>query len=134
MSKSIRRASIDVDVAQFQRLPLDGRAAGLMVLFCLIIGLQQVAIKSVAGDISPLAQIAIRSAIAVVLVIAVARLRGIELWVPTQFVPGLVVGVGFTLEFVFVALGLNYTYAAHMSVFLYTAPVFAAIGLHLFVP
>src|SRR5699024_9454249 len=46
---------------------------------------------------------------------------------------GFVLGIGFTLEFGFVALGLNYTYAAHMSVFLYTGPVFAAIGLHLFV-
>ncbi|MFD2438236.1 DMT family transporter [Modicisalibacter luteus] len=43
-------------------------------------------------------------------------------------------GLGFTAEFAFVALGLNYTLASHMSVFLYTAPVFAALGLHFLVP
>lgn len=115
------------------RGPLDSRAALLMVLFCLALGLQQVAIKAVAMDISPLAQIGIRSTIATLLVIALARWRRIALWVPDQFLHGLILGIGFTLEFTFVALGLNYTYAAHMSVFLYTGPVFAAIGLHLFV-
>ena len=110
------------------------QAAGLMLIFCIALGLQQVAIKAVADDVSPLAQIALRSVIALALIVATARLRKIALWVPAQFGPGLIVGIGYTLEFAFVAYGLNYTYAAHMSVFLYTAPVFAAIGLHLFVP
>lgn len=109
-------------------------AVGLMLLFCLALGMQQVAIKAIAADVSPLAQIGIRSAIAALLVIAVARYRGVRLMVPAQAGPGLLVGLGFTLEFGFVALGLNYTLASHMAVFLYTSPVFAAIGLHLFVP
>lgn len=124
---------IHVDVDLPPRRPMDTQAALLMVFFCLALGLQQVAIKAVAEDISPLAQIGIRSAIAVLLVIAVARWRHVALWVPDQFPHGLVLGIGFTLEFAFVAVGLNYTYAAHMSVFLYTGPVFAAMGLHLFV-
>jgi len=119
--------------AQAVRRPLDMQAAGLMLIFCIALGLQQVAIKAVAEDISPLAQIALRSVIALALIVGTARLRRIALWVPAQFGPGLIVGMGYTLEFAFVAYGLNYTYAAHMSVFLYTAPVFAAIGLHLFV-
>ncbi|WP_423821897.1 DMT family transporter [Salinisphaera sp. SPP-AMP-43] len=133
MRRSTLRSAPAVPPSQALRQPLDTRAAVLMILFCLAIGLQQVAIKSVADSISPLAQIGIRSSIAALLVIGIARLRGIELWSPGQFLPGLVVGIGFTLEFAFVALGLNYTFASHMSVFLYTAPVFAAIGLHLFV-
>lgn len=128
-----RTTIVRIDPAIPNRRPLDARAASLMVLFCLALGLQQVAIKAIAQDISPLAQIGIRSTIATLLVIVVARWRRIALWVPDQFLHGLVLGVGFTLEFTFVALGLNYTYAAHMSVFLYTGPVFAAIGLHLFV-
>lgn len=127
------KPSIDVGVDIAARRPLDTRAASLMILFCLALGLQQVAIKAVALAVSPLAQIGIRSAIAALLVIAVARWRRIALWLPEQFLHGFALGIGFTLEFMFVALGLNYTYAAHMSVFLYTGPVFAAIGLHLFV-
>ncbi|WP_348762201.1 DMT family transporter [uncultured Salinisphaera sp.] len=121
------------DLGHATRRPLDAQACGLMLVFCIALGLQQVAIKAVADDISPLAQIALRSVIALALIAFVARLRGVALWVPSQFGPGLVVGIGYTLEFAFVAYGLNFTYAAHMSVFLYTAPVFAAIGLHAFV-
>jgi len=118
-----------------QRRALDMQGSLLMLVFCLALGLQQVAIKWVAEDIAPLAQIAIRSTLAAVLVIGVAYARGVRLADARRvFWPGLAVGIGFTAEFCFVALGLGYTTASHMSVFLYTAPVFAALGLHFLVP
>ncbi|MES1923827.1 DMT family transporter [Salinisphaera sp. T31B1] len=118
-----------------QRRALDLQGSLLMLVFCLALGLQQVAIKWVAADIAPLAQIAIRSAIAAILVIAVARVRGVRLAdARAVFWPGVAVGVGFLAEFSFVAIGLGYTTASHMSVFLYTAPIFAALGLHWLVP
>lgn len=40
----------------------------------------------------------------------------------------------FGVEFLFIAEGLKLTSAAHMSVFLYTAPVFTALGLHFRLP
>ncbi|WP_435103547.1 DMT family transporter [Arhodomonas sp. AD133] len=116
------------------RRGLDGRATGLMTLFCVALGLQQVAIKAVAGDVPPLVQIALRSAIAAILVWALAHSRGQAIFERSRLGPGALVGLGFTFEFVFVALGLNYTLASHMVVFLYTAPVFAALGLHFLVP
>ncbi|MFB9866937.1 DMT family transporter [Vreelandella sulfidaeris] len=119
----------------FQRQSVDTTAASLMLLFCLVLGFQQVAIKGVAEDISPLVQIALRSAMAWSLVGLLAYWRGIR-WMDVghHWVPGLVVGLGFAAEFSFVAWGLTYTLASHMSVFLYTAPIFAALGLHLWVP
>ncbi|WP_136069370.1 DMT family transporter [Modicisalibacter radicis] len=117
------------------RRPVDGHAGVLMILFCLALGAQQVAIKAVASDIAPLAQVALRSLAAAMLVLAIARWRGMRLTdLRADLGPGLLVGLGFTAEFVFVAWGLHYTLASHMSVFLYTAPVFAALGLHLWVP
>ncbi|MGP9468028.1 DMT family transporter [Halomonas sp. 111] len=106
-----------------------------MLLFCLILGFQQVAIKGVAEEISPLSQIALRSLLAAMLVIPCALWQGIG-WrdVRAHWRPGLLVGLGFTSEFVFLAWGLHYTLASHMSIFLYTAPIFAALGLHLMVP
>ncbi|ALM52903.1 DMT family transporter [Halomonas huangheensis] len=127
-------SSTPVAIAPMRR-SMDLSASGAMLVFCLALGLQQVAIKSAAADIAPLTQIALRSSLAALLVLGLAALRGVT-W--RDFMaglgPGILVGLGFTLEFVFVALGLNYTTASHMSVFLYTAPVFAALGLHLLVP
>lgn len=118
-----------------QRKSVDTTAASLMLLFCVVLGFQQVAIKGVAEDISPLVQVGLRSAIAGMLVGALAYWRGIR-WIDARrhWMPGLLVGLGFAAEFAFVAWGLTYTLASHMSVFLYTAPIFAALGLHLWVP
>ncbi|GAB3671706.1 DMT family transporter [Salinisphaera aquimarina] len=117
------------------RRALDMQGSLLMLVFCLALGLQQVAIKWVAADITPLAQIGIRSLLAALLVIAVAYMRGVRIAdARAVFWPGVAVGIGFASEFCFVALGLGFTTASHMSVFLYTAPVFAALGLHFLVP
>ena len=118
-----------------ERKSVDATAASLMLLFCLILGFQQVVIKGVAEDISPMVQIALRSAISGCLVVGLAYWRGIY-WkeIRRHWGPGVLVGLGFAAEFAFVAWGLTYTLASHMSVFLYTAPIFAALGLHLWVP
>lgn len=117
------------------RRPLDMQGGLLMLLFCLVLGLQQVAIKAVVADIAPLAQIALRSVLATVLVgIVVWRQRIALVQIRNLAGPGLLMGLCFASEFAFVAVGLNYTTASHMAVFLYTAPVFAALGLHVFVP
>lgn len=125
----------DCIIGRSQRKTVDATAASLMLLFCLVLGFQQVAIKGVAEDISPVVQMALRSVIAGCLVGGLAYWRGIR-WadVDHHWAPGLLVGLGFAAEFAFIAWGLNYTLASHMSVFLYTAPIFAALGLHLWVP
>ncbi|TVP51898.1 MAG: DMT family transporter [Halomonas sp.] len=130
-----QRAASKVPIAISQRQSVDTTAASLMLLFCLILGFQQVAIKGVAEDISPIVQVALRSAIAGCLVALLAYWRGLR-WVDVRhhWAPGMLVGLGFAAEFAFVAWGLTYTLASHMSVFLYTAPIFAALGLHLWVP
>jgi drug/metabolite transporter (DMT)-like permease len=40
----------------------------------------------------------------------------------------------FALEFVFIFVGIDHTTVSRMVVFLYTAPCFTVLGLHLFVP
>lgn len=113
------------------RSNIDSRAAAAMMMICAIWGLQQVAIKAAEPDISAVLQIAIRSGIAALAVYLLARYRR-EKFVfdrPT-LLAGLCVGFLFALEFFFVSEGLRYTSASHMAVFLYTAPLFSAIGLH----
>lgn len=115
-----------------QRKPVDPSAMGLLVLLCALWGLQQVAIKLAAPDVAPIMQVALRSGLSAALVAGWARLRGqrLDLLGPTLR-PGLLAGALFAAEFLFVAEGLRHTSASHMAVFLYTSPVFTALGLHL---
>lgn len=118
-----------------KRRNADLHAGGLMMVLCIIWGVQQVAIKGVAMEISPVLQVAIRSGIAALLVWIVMVYRGEHLSQSRScLTPGCVAGTLFALEFLFVAEGLRFTSASHMAVFLYTAPAFAAIGLQLFHP
>jgi drug/metabolite transporter (DMT)-like permease len=116
------------------RKPLDAFAIGLMMLLCVIWGMQQVAVKAAAPDMGPIMQIGLRSAIAALLVCGLMWWRGSKFSLRDgTFWPGVGAGVLFALEFLCVSIGLQYTTASHMSVFLYTAPVFTVLGLHWFV-
>lgn len=112
------------------RKALDGQAIGLMLLLCLVWGLQQVALKATAQEIAPIFQIALRSGVAALLVGLVMVARGERMALAATWRAGLIVGLLFGLEFLLVGEGLRHTSASHMVVFLYTAPIFAALGLH----
>lgn len=112
------------------RSALDGRAIGLMVVFCAIFGMQQVAIKAATPDMDPLLQIAIRSGMATLLVGIYLRGKGSPLLPSGKWLPGIAAGILFTAEYLFIAEGLRFTSASRMVIMLYTAPAFAALGLH----
>ena len=113
------------------RLDLDAKAITLMVVLCATWGLQQVVLKATEADIAPVMQIALRSGVA-------AALVGLLMWWRKEPMnlrdgtlrPGVVVALLFGLEFLLVAEGLRHSSASHVLVFLYTAPIFAALGLH----
>lgn len=118
-----------------ERKHMDGAGVGCMVLLCMVLGLHQVAIKAAAPDIAPILQIALRFGISSFLVCIVILFGKVsfKLRDGTLF-PGFLAGLLFSLEFLFVAEGLRYTTASHMSVFLYTAPIFTSLTLHWFLP
>ena len=117
------------------RRPLDASAFGIMLLLGAVWGFQQVAIKVTAPEVSLLMQGAIRSIIATLLVVLWARWQGIALFARDGTLgSGAFAGMLFAIEFVFIYFGLGHTAASRMSVFVYLAPVFAALWLHLFVP
>ncbi|RXD05816.1 DMT family transporter [Sphingomonas sp. UV9] len=102
-----------------------------MVLLSAVWGLQQVAVKGAVPFMAPVYQIAIRSAVAAVAVGALVVIRRETGALRSgTWKPGTLVGLLFALEFLLVAEGLRFTSASHMSIFLYTAPIFAALGLH----
>lgn len=113
------------------RKALDASAISIMTVLCMIWGLQQVALKAAAHDITPLLQIALRSGIAAILVWLLMSLRGQRLQFNDGYWrAGLVVGGLFALEFLLLGEALRFTSASHAVVLLYTAPIFIALGLH----
>ena len=116
------------------RKPLDTFAMTMMLALSVIWGLQQVAVKMAAPDMSPIMQTGLRSSIAALLVCTLIWFRGGVSAPAGTFWPGLAAGALFAIEFLCISVGLEYTTASHMSVFLYTAPVFTVLGLHWLVP
>lgn len=116
------------------RLPVDGRAIGLMMLLCMTWGMQQVSIKMASDDIAAVLQICLRSGIAAVLLGLFMLWRKEQMNITDTWKPGLLAGFLFSSEFFLVGEGLRYTTASHIAVFLYSAPIFAALGLHIKLP
>lgn len=111
--------------------PIDATAASIMVLLCALWGMGQVAIKIGNTGLSPLWQAGWRSAGAAAVLAAWMAWRGIALRPGRGMAPwGLLIGVVFALEFVFLYQGLTRTIAARGTVLLYTAPFFVALGGH----
>ncbi len=120
---------------QTSKRALDGRAVATVVTLCFLWGLSQVSIKAASTGVSPIFQAAARSIIAACLVALWARARGLPLMHRDRtLVHGLTIGCLFGTEFVFVYLGLYYTTASHAVIFLYTAPLFVALGAHWLLP
>ena len=113
-----------------ERRPLDWLAIGLTLLLCVIWGVQQTAMKMVASDIDPIMQLGMRFAVAAVFYgFLTWRQEGRNAFRDGTLPSGLLLGALFSLEFILVALALTRTSAAHTIVFLYTAPIFTALGL-----
>jgi drug/metabolite transporter (DMT)-like permease len=117
------------------RKPLDATAFSVMLLLTALWGFQQVAIKLTAPHVSLVMQAGVRSIVATMLLLVWARMRAIPLFGSDGTLgAGVLAGLLFGGEFVFIYAGLGHTAASRMVVFIYLAPVFTALGLHAFVP
>lgn len=109
---------------------LDTLAVGGLVGCCLLWGLNQIAMKALLPEVPALQQAAVRSLGAALLVWLWARWRGIRLFERDGTVPGgLLAGALFAAEFACIFVGLQYTSASRMVVFIYIAPFVVALGM-----
>jgi len=115
--------------------PLDALAVAVTIGLCVSWGFNNVAIKLAILGIPPLTQSAARSAIAVVLVTAWTKARGIALFKRDGTVAaGILAGVLFAFEFLLIYRGLLWTTASRGMLFLYLAPFFVVVGSRWLVP
>jgi drug/metabolite transporter (DMT)-like permease len=111
--------------------PLTVGAIALVLMLCLTWGFNQIAIKLVLREIPPYTQAAIRSAGALLVILAIARFRGVKLFERDSTLgAGLFVGAIFGFEFLLIYHGLELTSASRAVVFLYTMPFFVAFGAY----
>jgi len=116
------------------RSHLDGRAMVILVMLCAFWGFQQILIKSTVAEVPPLWQASIRFVGATLCLMVWARLRGVALFERDGSLwPGLLAGVLFAGEFVCIYIGLQFTAASRLTVFLYTSPFWVSLVLPYFV-
>jgi drug/metabolite transporter (DMT)-like permease len=117
------------------QISLDKKAIALQVGLCALWALGQIAIKSVSDQISPLFHAGVRSLGASCVLLLWMNWRGIKVWQNDSTLGlGILVGVLFGLEFLFLFQGFMLTTAARGTLMLYTASFFVAIGSHFFIP
>jgi len=111
---------------------LDVVAVVLLVVCCFLWGLNQVAAKAALPEIGALWQAALRSSGATLLVWLWAKGRRIPLFERDATLRGgLVAGALFAAEFFCIFVGLQFTTASRMVVFIYIAPFVVALGMPL---
>ena len=118
-----------------QRKPhLDMVAVGLLVGCCLLWGFQQVLVKATLPEVPPIFQAALRFVGATLLLFLWCRWRGVSLLRRDgSLKAGLLAGSLFAVEFSLLYVGLQYSAASRLTIFLYTAPFWVAMLLPLWV-
>jgi drug/metabolite transporter (DMT)-like permease len=111
---------------------LDAVAVASLVLCAALWGVGQVATKLTLAEVPPLSQAAFRSLGAALLVAVYARVKGLNLYQRdgTGF-GGALAGLLFAAEFACIFIGLQYTSASRMVVFIYMSPFVVALFMPL---
>lgn len=114
---------------------IDAMGAAILLGFSVLMGFNQVMIKLVNAGFSPVFQAGLRSACALLPVILFALFMRRKLTMRDgSLLPGLFSGTLFAVEFMLLFTALEYTAVSRASVFMYTMPVWVAIGAHFLIP
>ena len=109
------------------------RPIAVLLLLALIWGANWAIVKITFRELEPLFMAGLRSLVASMCLYVWMRARGITIF-PSKgiLLHGIAVGLLFGLEFGLIYVGLKHTLASRISVLVYTAPFFVALGAHLF--
>jgi drug/metabolite transporter (DMT)-like permease len=113
-----------------RKTALDTLAVVSLVVCCALWGVNQVAVKLALAEVPPLMQAALRSLGAALLVFVWSARCGVALWRRDGTLRGgLLAGALFAAEFACIFVGLQFTSASRMAVFIYLAPFVVALGM-----
>ena len=113
---------------------LDALAISLLLGCCVFWGLQQVLIKATLAEIPPMFQASLRLWGATALLWLWCLAREVPLFArDASLKAGLLAGSLFAAEFACIYIGLQYTTASRLTVFLYTSPFWVAVLVPLWV-
>ena len=114
---------------------IDTAGAGWLVGFALLFAANQVVIKWTNAGLQPVFYAGLRSVLAIVPVLIWMRWRGIALRIePGTGVAGLLIGLAFTTEFLFLFLALDFTTVVRTTTLFYSMPIWLALAGHFFLP
>ena len=113
---------------------IDFKGIILLIVLCASWGLNQVAIKVAISGVSPIFQAGIRSIGSALLVLLWMILKGQPLLKKDgTFWWGILAGFLFSVEFILIYWGLEFTNASRSVIFLNSSPFVVALGAHFFV-
>ncbi len=120
-------------VQRKQKIDLLG--GSVLVAFSGLMGFNQVLVKLVNAGLQPAFQVGLRSACAILPIIAFAVITRKKLTIHDgSFWPGILAGLFFTTEFVLLFQSLEYTSVSRASIMFYSMPFWVALGAHFLIP
>ena len=110
---------------------IDLLGGATLIIFSMLLGLNQTLVKIVNYGIHPVFQVGLRSLIAAIPVLVFCILFKKKLSIRDgSFLPGVICGAIFALEFILLFLALEYTSVARSSILFYSMPVWLSIAAH----
>lgn len=114
---------------------IDATGAAWLVGFALLFAVNQVAIRWTNQGLQPVFYAGVRSWVAMVPVALWMGWRGIPLRIaPGTVGAGLLIGLAFSAEFLFLFLALDLTTVVHTTILFYAMPVWLSLAGHFFLP
>jgi len=116
-----------------QHIPMTGVL--LLIVVCFLWGGNMVTIKVSNQGVPPILAATVRSILASVLLWAYAKARGDKVFLERRDLKhGAAIGFLFGMDFLFFYFGPVYTDASRAIIFIYTYPLWVALGAHFFLP
>ena len=110
---------------------VDGLAASFLIIFSILLGLNQVLVKLVNAGMHPVFQVALRSTLAIfpILIYCYITKKKINFFDGSLFA-GIIAGILFAIEFIFLFTALDYSTVTRVSLIFYTMPVWLTLSAH----